>query len=159
MPYSERVISPRRDVTPLNLSGSNAHHKYLPRDDKVGQMDKTLYNIATVFSLGGFVSTVVDGYTNVKNQTPSIQLVIMLLMALCATLLRTPLLLSNEGTLREMYLFSGYALLEGVALTLNLLAFDSVRATTFAVLVAVVSTVMLGVLSRKTWRLLHRKQQ
>ncbi len=118
-------------------------------------MKQLLYNVATVFSLGGFVSTVVDGAINVRNRTPSLQIVILLSLSLCATLLRVPLLLSKDGTLRELYLFSGFMILEGLSLTLNLIAFDNRALGAIAAIVSVVALVAFVLLCRKTLQTIH----
>jgi FtsH-binding integral membrane protein len=112
---------------------------------------KTLYNLASVFAIGAFVSTLVDGVSSFRHKSPSFKITLMVTLALLATMMRTPLLLSNDATMRELFLFTGFSLTEGASLTLNLLAFAEARLTVAAAVVAVVTAVMFGLLLRKLW--------
>lgn len=112
---------------------------------------KKLYNLASVVAIGAFVSTLVDGVESLRNKNPSFKITLMVTLALLATMMRTPLLLSNGGTMRELFLFTGFSLTEGASLTLNLLAFAEARLTVAAAVVAVVTAVMFGLLLRKLW--------
>lgn len=120
------------------------------------QGQEVLYNIASFVAVAGAFTTVVDGIQSLKNGEPSLKISIVISLALIASILRAPLLLSNQGTTRELLLFIGYMIVEGLSVVLNLLAFRSLPLTMVSIVVACTALTFVILFSRKLLQLTNK---
>ena len=117
------------------------------------QGQEVLYNIASFVAVAGTFSTVIDGVQSLKNGEASLKISIVISLALIASILRAPLLLSDQGTPRELLLFIGFMIVEGLSVVLNLLAFRSLPLTMVSIVVACTALTFVILFSRKLLQL------
>lgn len=111
-----------------------------------------LFNVATFVSLGAFCSTVYDGFSNLASKAPETDLTTFIGISSFASLLRVPLLLTDEGSTRELFLFCGFIVLETLAFSANLLAYAEAWVYVVVPMFATISLTCAALLSVKLAR-------
>ena len=118
-------------------------------------MQETLYNVASTVGVGAYAMSAYYAYHNYATEDPHVQMTVFGLISDLCLWLRMPLMLTGKATLREVYMFLGYLVVETVATSFNLLAFRE-RSAWFvpaALTVAVLGTVLFVLLFRNMLRL------